>query len=271
MVSSLDQNSNKAPREELAEYQDFQKQLNDLQEYYAQARLTAWGEEAGEIEQLWQGLLQGWEDTLSWMTQQAEERFTQIGSAAEHVGAMISQSFTGVMENLAGNLNSLESSLEKLPGLAANVQMNPPNQGAGIWSELLSWPGEGWGGNIGEALSWFHQGGLVRAHQGMVISPSYQTAMSENLDEDERMVVTQTGEGILPRDSMARLGIDNFEALRRGQFEKIPPVGQGSTSQYHIQIQVQAWDADSIAGVNWERLVRRHLVPALEREERRRV
>lgn len=269
MTTLVTHNNNKAIREELAEYQDFQQQLTDLQESYGQARLTAWGEEAGEIEQLWQGLLQGWEETLSWMTQQAEDRFDQIGSAAAQVGAAISQSFTGAMQDLAISLDSMEKNFQNLPAWSSIAQANAPGLEATLGSELLSWSGDVWGGGLTESLSWFHQGGLVRAHQGMVISPSYQTAMSDKLEEDERLVVTQTGEGILPRDSMARLGLENFEALRRGQFEKIPAAGQGSTSQYHIQIQVQAWDADSIAGVNWERLVRRHLVPALEKAERR--
>ena len=74
---------------------------------------------------------------------------------------------------------------------------------------------EGWSSLLGGVLDfggWFHQGGVVAAHQGMVISPG-------TLLGDEQLILAQTGEGILPRESMARLGEKNFEALRTGRFE----------------------------------------------------
>ena len=52
----------------------------------------------------------------------------------------------------------------------------------------------------------------MEAHQGMVISPGA-------LMGDEQLIMAQAGEGILPRESMARLGEKNFEALRTGRFD----------------------------------------------------
>jgi len=83
---------------------------------------------------------------------------------------------------------------------------------------------------------------------------------------DEQLVMAQTGEGILPRQSMARLGEKNFEALRRGQFE----VSSGRAGpSYDITIQVQALDAAGVQGLDWSRLVQRHIIPQLEKEGER--
>jgi hypothetical protein len=84
---------------------------------------------------------------------------------------------------------------------------------------------------------------------------------------DERLVKVQTGEGILPRETMVHLGEENFEALRSGRFQ----VAQGdSTPRYDITIQVQSLDTAGVAGMDWEKVVQRHLMPALERELNRR-
>jgi hypothetical protein len=127
--------------------------------------------------------------------------------------------------------------------------------GGGGGGDWFSWLGEvlGFGG-------WFHQGGIVEAHQGLVISPG--TLMAE-----EQLVMAQAGEGILPRESMARLGEKNFEALRTGRFEVGPG---GAAPRYDITIQVQSLDAPGVAALNWERLVQRHILPLLEREGDRR-
>jgi len=66
---------------------------------------------------------------------------------------------------------------------------------------------------------------------------------------------------------MVRLGEDNFEALRSGRFETNSG-GQGS--HYQITIQVQSLDAASAAGLDWDRVVQRHLLPALQRDLDRR-
>jgi len=64
-----------------------------------------------------------------------------------------------------------------------------------------------------------HQGGILRAHQGLAL--------------DERLVVVQTGEGILSRRAMARLearyGPGAFERLNRGE----PVAGGGITVHVH--------------------------------------
>lgn len=122
---------------------------------------------------------------------------------------------------------------------------------------------DGFGGGL---LSWlgfdldlggiFHQGGIVEAHRGLVVGP-------EALLSDERLVKVQTGEGILPREVMVRLGEENFEALRQGRFGVVSPEAAPAPP---ITIQVQALDAQGVAGLDWDRLVARHILPALNRE-----
>jgi hypothetical protein len=106
----------------------------------------------------------------------------------------------------------------------------------------------------------FHQGGILEAHNGLVLSP-------ETLLDDERLIKAQTGEGILPREAMVQLGEENFEALRSGRFQ----VSQGNAApRYDVTIQVQSLDAAGVAGMDWGKVVQRHLLPALERELNRR-
>lgn len=90
----------------------------------------------------------------------------------------------------------------------------------------------------------------------MVVGP-------ETLLSDERLVKVQTGEGILPREVMVRLGEENFEALRQGRFGVVSRESGGAPQ---ITIQVQALDAQGVAGLDWDRLVQRHILPALSRE-----
>ena len=84
---------------------------------------------------------------------------------------------------------------------------------------------------------------------------------------DEQLIMAQAGEGILPRESMARLGEKNFEALRTGRFDLL----RGKAApRFDVTIQVQSLDAAGVAGLDWDRLVQRHLVPALRQEADRR-
>jgi hypothetical protein len=115
-------------------------------------------------------------------------------------------------------------------------------------------------GGVLDFGGWFHEGGIVEAHQGMVISPA-------TLMADEQLILAQKGEGVLPRESMARLGEKNFEALRAGKFDLN---GGRAAPPFNVTIQVQALDASGVAGLDWDRVVQRHLMPALRQEADRR-
>jgi hypothetical protein len=136
----------------------------------------------------------------------------------------------------------------------------------------MSWTGifGGSGSSGGDWLSWlggglgfgglFHQGGIVSAHQGITVSPGAW-------DSEEQLILAQSGEGILPRESMARLGPENFEVLRSGRFERTRP---DAGPRLNVTIQVQSLDATGVNRVDWDRLVQRHILPLLQKEADRR-
>ncbi|MFP3866875.1 MAG: hypothetical protein ACLFUU_01765 [Desulfobacteraceae bacterium] len=250
--------------EMVSNYQEFQEQINNLNSSYSEARLQNWQDEMSQLQGFWEDMVQEWQGTLDSMESTAGEKFAQIADQAVDTGQTVSQSLQEVVQDLSENLDDLGASL-----------VNNLKQAWGSWLNSM---GSNWSlaGNLGSmgvspGLGWFHQGGIVKAHQGMVVQPSYLAGINNHLEDDEKLIVAQTGEGILPRDSMARLGQENFEALRSGQFERTAPSKTTAGHNYKIQVQVQALDGDSVAGLNWDRIVSRQIMPALKRAESRRV
>jgi hypothetical protein len=66
---------------------------------------------------------------------------------------------------------------------------------------------------------------------------------------------------------MVALGEENFEALRQGRFGMQASPGSATPG---ITIQVQALDTGGVAALDWDRLVQRHILPALRQEAERR-
>jgi hypothetical protein len=166
------------------------------------------------------------------MGQSWQQNLTAVSGYVDQWGANFLQTVAKMASSWASSLGSSSSSQS--------------------WSSLL--------GGVLDIGGIFHQGGVVEAHQGMVISPG-------TLMGDEQLIMAQAGEGVLPRESMARLGEKNFEALRTGRFDAS---GGKAAPRYDVTIQVQALDASGVAGLNWDRVVQRHLVPALRQEAERR-
>jgi len=209
-------------QKKLEDYRAYQGEILKISREYSQSRLAVWVDEARSLHDTWSGFTQEWQANLA-----------SISGAVEQWGA-------GFLQTLG--------------------------QVAAAWGSSMGSRGggrEGWSSLLGGALDfggWFHQGGVVEAHQGMVISPG-------TLMGDEQLIMAQAVEGVLPRESMARLGEKNFEALRSGRFE---PAGGKAAPRYDVTIQVQTLDASGVAGLDWDRLVQRHLMPALRQEADRR-
>lgn len=231
--------------QELEAFRAQQEEMLNLSREYGRARQAAWTEEMRALEESWAAFSQEWQGTLEQMSSQAGDIFTDITRSGKNA-----------LADLSGELEDWgEHFLKTLEKVSLAWLGNLGGQGGG---------GGGWSAWLGTALSFgglFHEGGILEAHQGLAISPG-------TLMEDEQLVLAQTGEGILPRESMARLGRQNFEALRTGRFEM--GLGGGASQQYHINIQVQSLDAAGVAGLDWDRLVQRHLLPALQKELGRR-
>lgn len=249
--------SSGASTQQLAEFRAMQEEMLRLSREYSQERLAAWSAEIRSLKEGWEAFSQGWQGNFGEMTSLALNKFGEIAAQGEAAAGLLSQSWGNTMTGMSAQLDDWgEHFLQTLQKVAS------------AWLGTMGGSGFGGGGGgglglVGDILGiggWFHQGGVVTAHQGMVVSP-------ETLMSDEQLILAQTGEGILPRDAMARLGESNFEALRRGRFEVTP----GSAApRYDINIQVQSLDAAGVAGLDWDRLVQRHLLPLLQQEMDRR-
>jgi hypothetical protein len=177
-----------------------------------------------------------------------------MAARGEGAAGVLAQSWQKTLTDLSGAMEQWGANFVQTLGQVASAWMSALGSGSGSpgWLSLLS--------GVLDFGGVFHQGGVVAAPQGMVISPGA-------LMGDEQLILAQAGEGVLPRESMARLGEKNFEALRTGRFDAS---GGQAAPRYDVTIQVQALDARGVAALDWDRLVQRHLAPALRQEAERR-
>lgn len=240
----------------LEEFRAMQEEMLNLSREYSRARLSAWTEETRSLAETWTDFSREWQGSLESMSALAANRFEAIAARGEAAGNNLGQSWGNTFSGLSGAVEDWGEHFLQTLGKVAGSWGATLGGGGGAGA------GGGWSSFLGAALDfggWFHQGGIVSAHQGLVISPG-------TLMGDEQLVLAQAGEGILPRESMARLGERNFEALRTGRFGVAPG---GAAPSYGITIQVQSLDAAGVASLDWDRLVQRHLLPALNREAAR--
>jgi hypothetical protein len=244
-----------ANQKKLEDYRAYQEELLKISREYSQSRLAVWVDEARSLHDTWSGFTQEWQANLEQMTALAGSKFEEMAARGEASAGVLAQSWQKNLADVSGAVEQWGAGFLQTLG-----------QVAAAWGSALGSRGgapEGWSSLLGGVLDfggWFHQGGVVSAHQGMVISPG-------TLMGDEQLILAQAGEGVLPRESMARLGEKNFEALRTGRFESS---GAKTGPRYDVTIQVQTLDASGVAGLDWDRLVQRHLVPALRQEADRR-
>jgi hypothetical protein len=242
-------------QEELAEFRAMQEEMLHLSQEYGEARLDAWSREIKDMAEGWDQFLGQWQGTLENMSGFASNQFDEITAKGEAASNLLSQSWQKSLTEMSNEMVAWgEQAMQTLDMVGQGWLVSFGGGGA---------EGDGWLSFLGFDLGLgglFHQGGIVEAHRGMVVNP-------EVLMGDERLVAVQTGEGILPREAMVRLGEEKFEALRSGHFE-VNPGGKGS--HFEITIQVQSLDAAGVAGLDWDKVVQRHLIPAFKREMDRR-
>jgi lambda family phage tail tape measure protein len=242
-------------QKKVQDYQAYQQDLLNLSQQYSQARLSVWAQEAQALQDSWSGLSQDWQSNLDQMTTTSGNQFAEMAAQGQAAANLMGQSW---QQNLTSASESVDQWGEDFLNTLAKM--------AGTWSSTAGSFGNGSGSPmslLGGVLDFggiFHAGGIVEAHQGMVISPG-------TLMADEQLILAQKGEGVLPRESMTRLGEKNFEALRTGKFDIS---GGKAAPGVNVTIQVQALDASGVVGLNWDRVVQRHLLPALKQEANRR-
>ncbi len=143
------------------------------------------------------------------MTALAGSKFEEMAARGEASAGLLAQSWQKNLTDVSGAVEQWGAGFLQTLGQVAAAWGATVGSGGGAqegWSSLL--------GGVLDFGGWFHQGGMVEAHQGMVISPG-------TLMGDEQLIMAQAGEGVLPRESMARLGEKNFEALRTGRFDAL--------------------------------------------------
>lgn len=244
--------------QQLTEFRAAQEEMLNLSREYSQQRQAVWAEELQGLKDSWDGFSQEWQGSLSEMTSQATTQFQELAANGEAAAGLISQSWGQTLTSLTSGVDDWAAHFLQSLQQVASAWLGAAGAGGGSGGG-----GSGFMGLVGNVLDFgglFHQGGVVTAHQGMVVAP-------ESLMGDEQLILAQSGEGILPRDAMSRLGEGNFEALRSGNFN-VGPGGGGPSN--NITIQVQSLDAAGVAGLDWERVVQRHLLPHLQKEMNRR-
>lgn len=242
--------------QELADYRTLQQEITAIGREASQARLADWTREMDGMAAAWHGFQQDWQGTLESMAGSAFAKFDEISAQGMAAGNLLAQSWRQALAEITIEVDAFgEHLMQTMNQAGQNLQLTSGGGSSSSGNDLLSWVSMGLGfGGI------FHEGGILEAHNGLAVSP-------ESLLADERLVKVQTGEGILPREAMVQLGEESFEALRSGRFQ----VTQGdSAPRYDITIQVQSLDTAGVAGMDWEKVVQRHLMPALERELTRR-
>ncbi len=239
---------------ELTDFRALQEEMLNLSQEYSQKRLAVWTDETRSLKESWDGFSQEWQGSLDAMTTQATTQFQELAANGQAAANQIGQTWDSTLTNLSAGVDNWGENFLKTIQQVATAWMGSIGGGSSAGGLL---------GLVGDVLDFgglFHQGGVVTAHQGMVVSP-------ETLLGDEQLILAQTGEGILPRDAMSRLGESNFEALRTGRFDLTQG---GGSPRYDITIQVQSLDAAGVAGLDWDRVAQRHLLPILQQEMGRR-
>lgn len=240
-------------RQDLEAFRAQQEEMLNLGREYSRSRLAAWNGEIQQMQESWVAFSRDWSGSLAEMSGLAQANFGDLAARGEATGNLLSQSLRQALGEISGDLEDwVENFLHQLEKVGQSWTGLFGGGGDGGW---LSWLGSGLGFG-----GWFHQGGIVSAHQGLSVSPGLWGG-------DEQLILAQSGEGILPRESMARLGEESFEALRTGQFEVARPAGG---PRLDVTIQVQSLDAAGVSRVDWDRLVQRHILPLLQREADRR-
>jgi len=241
-------------QKKLEDYRTYQEEMLKISREYSQSRLAVWADEARSLHDTWNGFTQEWQANLEQTTALAGSKFEEMAARGEASAGLLAQSWQKNLSDVSGAVEEWGAGFLQTLAQVASAWASALGSGSSStgWSSLL--------GGVLDFGGIFHQGGVVEAHQGMVISPG-------TLMGDEQLIMAQAGEGVLPRESMARLGEKNFEALRSGRFESS---GGKAAPRYDVTIQVQTLDASGVASLDWDRLVQRHLAPALRQEADRR-
>ena len=160
--------NNQSFQQELADFRALQEEMLSLSQEYGQERQAAWADELAGLKDGWDGFSQDWQGSLAEMTALATSQFGEISAQGEAAASQVSQSWDRALTDLTGQVDDWgEHCLQTLTQVASAWMQ-------GVGGGYGSGSGGGWLDLLGGALDFgglFHQGGVVTAHEGMVVSP----------------------------------------------------------------------------------------------------
>ena len=181
-------------QKKLEDYRAYQEEMLKISREYSQSRLAVWVDEARSLHDTWSGFTQEWQANLEQMTALAGSKFEEMAARGEASAGLMAQSWQKNLSDISGAVEQWGAGfLQTLGQVAAAWGSSMGSRGGGQegWSSLL--------GGVLDFGGWFHQGGVVEAHQGMVISPG-------TLMGDEQLIMAQAGRGGPPPGEHGPLG-----------------------------------------------------------------
>jgi hypothetical protein len=234
-------------QKKLEDYRAYQEEMLKISREYSQSRwqygLT------GPVPPTPGTASQEWQANLEQMTPWPGASSREMAARGEASAGLLAQSWQKNLSDVSGAVEQWGAGFLQTLG-----------QVAAAWGSILGSRGggqEGWSSLLGGVLDfggWFHQGGVVEAHQGMVISPG--TLMGTNSSSWPRRGPPREACPVWGKKASLRTG----SSALRGE----------AAPRYGVTIQVQTLDASGVAGLDWDRVVQRHLAPALRQEAARR-
>ncbi len=161
----------------------------------------------------------------TWQAAQQAMTAASVAGEAARLGTMASGASQGIgiLESLAKGTILIQAGQAAAGAFKSVMQAVPfpfnvalaPIVAAAAFAATLAF-GSGFGGGGGASTGYTpdyarHSGGLI-AHRGLIVAHG-----GYNLASDERLILAQTGEGIISRRGMERLGPGEFEAINRGE------------------------------------------------------
>ena len=190
-----------------------------------------------ETKKTMMGITQFWDETGKGLEGEFKSMFSDafrgeldsFGDYFESFALSVADAFSGMIAKMMANMIIFGNTMGESGGGGGFGGI-----GGILGKGIMSMFGGGGGAITGDELMdmtdvfAYHQGGRVRkAHSGYMAS-------------DEVPIIAQTGEGILSRRGMSRLGRGNFDRLNQGEG------GGGGSVSITIAPVIQAWDATDV-------------------------
>jgi hypothetical protein len=181
------------------------------------------GEEANKITGMWNGIINGFDSVFTSGSNELMNTSTYWGGMFGNSNAnllMNSGTYGGMFTSAVGALESTSGTWGGMFGEAISGLISAVSGGGG--GGIFGTIGGIVGGIADTVLGFFHTGGQIM-HGGGPVLPAVYAHSGINLKDDERLIIGQTGEGMLSRRGMAGLSRGWFDDLNQGNYDVVGP------------------------------------------------